>query len=138
MDSKTQNLGFTLIEMMMVVVIIGILASIAIPNYQSQMIKTRRNDARIGLVETAQKFERCFAQFGSYNHAGCTVTAPTLDHYTVSVITRTATAYSLSAVVVAGGPQAADTNCAKLTYDNTGLQSAKNSDDEDSAINCWR
>lgn len=130
--------GFTLLEMLITIIIIGILAAIAIPNYQAQVQKTRRSDARIGLVETAQKLERCFAQFGSYNHANCSVAVPVIDHYTISIVTRTTNAYLLSAKVTVGGAQSGDSRCATLTFDHTGHQGAKNADAQESAANCWQ
>ena len=130
--------GFTLLEMLITVVIIGVLAAIAIPNYQAQVEKTRRSDARIALVETSQRLERCFAQFGSYNHASCTVAAPVLEYYTISILSRTASTYSLSAAVNSDGAQKKDTHCATLTFDHTGQQAALDSDGEPSPADCWR
>lgn len=136
MNSKQK--GFTLLEMLITVLIIGILASIAIPNYQAQVQNTRRSDARIALIETAQKLERCFAQFGSYNHANCSVSAPTVDHYTIAILTRTASTYTLSAAASSSGAQHSDTHCATLTFDHTGQQAAINSEGNASAADCWR
>lgn len=128
--------GFTLLEMLIAVAIIGILAAIAIPNYQAQVENTRRSEARVALVETGHKLERCFAQFGSYNHANCTVLPPLVDHYTISIVTATANSYSL--VAEASGAQSGDTRCAKLEFDHSGQQSAKDSDGNPSVAACWK
>jgi type IV pilus assembly protein PilE len=62
---KTQQ-AFTLIELMIAVAIIGILASIAIPNYQNSIRKARRADAKGALVSLANAMERHFTETSSY------------------------------------------------------------------------
>lgn len=62
--------GFTLIEMMIVVAIIGILAAIAYPSYQQQIRQSRRADAQAALVSLAGAMERIFSQSNSYTIGG--------------------------------------------------------------------
>jgi len=58
--------GFTLIEVMIVVVIIAILAGIAYPSYKKYMISTRRTDAQTALLKVANQQERFFTECNWY------------------------------------------------------------------------
>lgn len=63
---ESRNHGFTLIELMIVVVIIGVLASIAYPSYQKHMTSTRRTDAQSALLQIANQQERFFTECNYY------------------------------------------------------------------------
>lgn len=66
--------GFTLIEVMIVVAIVGILAAIAYPSYQDHIRKTRRAEAAANLLNAAQLLERGFSRTGSYDTSAGDVT----------------------------------------------------------------
>jgi type IV pilus assembly protein PilE len=59
--------GFTLLELMIVVAVLGILASVAYPSYTSAVIRSQRADMRAAMNEIAQSLERYRAQVYSYN-----------------------------------------------------------------------
>ena len=61
------NAGFTFIELMFVIVIIGILAAIAYPLYTDHIDKTRRMDAKTGLLELRQWLESNYAITNDYS-----------------------------------------------------------------------
>lgn len=61
-----KNTGFTLIELMITVAIVGILASVALPSYQDSVKKSRRADAEGALVNFANAMERHFTETNTY------------------------------------------------------------------------
>ncbi|WP_394752085.1 type IV pilin protein [Crenothrix sp.] len=63
---KQKQQGFTLIELMIAVAIVGVLASIAVPNYQKSVMKSRRADAKGALVSLANAMEKHYTEMGSY------------------------------------------------------------------------
>src|SRR5690349_3565941 len=68
--------GFTLVELMIVVLIVGILAAIAVPSYRAYVLRVNRADAKIGLTSLAQQLERCYTRQNRYRNpapGGCNV-----------------------------------------------------------------
>ena len=63
---KTRAAGFTLIELMVVVAVVAILASIAYPSYRDAVLKGRRAQARTALLELMQQQERYMTQHNTY------------------------------------------------------------------------
>lgn len=81
---KTQR-GFTLIEVLIVVAIIGILSSVAIPAYRDYVIRARLSEATSALSETRVRMEQFYADNRTYVGAGgCGATMPTVDQFTLT------------------------------------------------------
>src|SRR5690554_1942881 len=120
MPVHTKQQGFSLIELMIVVVLIGVISAIAIPAYTNQVSKTRRVEAQSALLEFANAMERHRLRNGTYLGvaASNTLGTPTIFEDQVPFdrtprtynlrVTFTTTSYELFALPIADGPQAGD------------------------------
>ena len=119
-----QTKGFTLVEVLITVAIVAILAAIAYPAYQNQVIKTRRSAAKACLLELAQYMERYYTTNMSYENAVLPDTecqTELEDFYTFALDGNpTATSFTISAA--AQGAQANDNACSPLRITETGTK----------------
>ena len=132
--------GFSLIELMIAVVIVGILAAVAIPMYSDYVTRSRRADGQATLMQVAQELERCYTQFSKYNDNNCSVVnsgvvSETSDQgfYGISASGGNLTESTFTLTATPQNEQADDTDCTALTLTHLGEQSATG-DDPDS---CW-
>lgn len=138
--SQARTKGFTLIELMVVVIVIGILAAIAIPTYNEQVMRSRRAEATTTILAMAQELERCFTRFSAYNNAACTLQnggTRTSENgwYVVTAEVPNATTFALTAVPQ--GQQAVrDTRCANFTYNHIGRRGVTGTYSSDPG-RCW-
>lgn len=161
MQHKTVNtrpgpqVGFTLIEIMIVVVIISILAMIAYPSYTESVRKSRRADCQGALVGMGAAMERHFTANNSYEGAGtdavgavANVTGvPTIfpsecpldgntKYYDLTInAVPTPSTYTLHAAPK--GAQAND-KCGTLTLTNTGVRGLTGQDAGVTSADCWQ
>ena len=117
--------GFTLIELMVVLVVAAILSAAAFPSYQSQVAKGRRADGKQALVELAQRLERFYTERGTY--AGATLGGGGLypavasgGYYSLAITSQSADGFTLTATP--RGNQAGDA-CNALGYNHLGDRS---------------
>ena len=118
--NNNRTRGFTLVELLVVVAIVGILGAITYPSYLEIVKKSRRSDARSALLDQANNLELHFSNSNTY--VGYVTSASPEGFYTITV-TPTNTTYTLSATGVAGTTQEND-DCGTYTYDNTGAKGA--------------
>lgn len=135
--------GFTLIEMMIVIAIIGIIAAFAYPSYVEQVRKSKRSDAKIALQQIAQRQESHFIKNYAYaasltalGYAADTIPSPE-DNYQITVNAATATSYILQATPSTGSSQEKDSKCASFTLDHMGRRVAKDSGGVVVTDKCW-
>jgi type IV pilus assembly protein PilE len=116
--SHTRVRGFTLIEVMIVVVIISILATLAIPAYSDYVTRSKIQEATSQLLAMRVKMEQAFQDNRSYNPAGvaaplCPIANPSLKYFTITCPSATLSAYTIQAT---GGVAAGDQSMAGFTY----------------------
>jgi len=92
------QLGFTLIEIMVVVAIVAILAAVAFPSYQDYILRGQLAEAHANLSDMRVRIEQSFQDNRSYVGATVCVTVPTSKYFTYSCPTLTATTFTARAV----------------------------------------
>jgi len=145
--------GFTLIELVIAMVIASILAAIAIPSYNSYIMKSRRTEAKSTLLNLASLEERFYSTNNTYSTlptdlgypATATVPFPVgSGYYNISAIAVTAAVapvnaasagtpatYSITALAV--GSQARDSGCTSFTISSGGVQTSAGT-----STTCWQ
>jgi len=145
---KAKPAGFTLIELMIAVAIVGILATIATTSYQRQVIQSHRTDARTALLDLAGREEKLFSTTNQYSAipsvlgygTATTAASSTTTAFPVSSSSGTpyydvyiqtpdpnqvgANTYLVTAIPIPGTSQAGDTTCTSLSVNQLGQQTA--------------
>ena len=127
------NRGFTLIEIMIVIAIIGIVMTIAAPSFTEYLNKGRRAEVAGLLSEQAQILERFYTQKNVYT--GVAGLSPGNDYYTITS-TLTDQTFLLTAVRKAGTAMATD-KCGDFTITNTGVRGMVNATAGLTTKDCW-
>ena len=133
--------GFTLIEVLVVVVIVGVLMAVALPSYENSMQKGRRSDAKAALLDVANRQESFMLDNNTYTTDLTDLgfaTNPHIseeEHYSVTAAACASGAidrcYTITAVARSGSPQVKD-GCGSLILDSNGDKSVSGYDSD-----CW-
>ena len=133
--------GFSLLEMLIVVTIVGIVAAFALPNYTRQMEASRRMDAKDALLQLAAEQEKFYMTNSTYaadlSELGFPTELSVNGYYGLSVAADAET-FTLTATPASGSPQQKDNGCQEFTLNHQGLRTAKDGDGADAATECWR
>jgi len=149
--------GFSLIELVIAVAIVGILASVALPSYLEQVRKSKRTEAFDALLTCSSEQNRYYSAssppgyFDEATAKGSSLSACGWDgtnfstsgeHYQLAITNTGCTGgtslwcYQLTATAV--GSQANDTDCRTLVIDHRGVKSATDASNADSTSKCWK
>ncbi len=134
--------GFTLIELVIVITIIGLIAAIAYPSYLSQVMKSRRSDATSSLMNAVSNQEQYLLDHKQYTNdmtllgydANPYITPEGMYSIAVAITgCGVSPCYKFTATPVSGKPQAGDAKCASFIIDSTGAKTATGS----TPNKCW-
>ena len=144
--------GFTLIELMITVAIVGILAAIALPNYTQYVQRGHRAGAKNALLALAQRLEQNYTLAASYAvlQDGTTISDTTISNwgmnqvpvsgsarYIISFQTGSPTTIAFTIIATPTGAQASDT-CGVMSLDNRNLKSAAGQNNRHQLTrDCW-
>ena len=150
--SSLRQQGFTLIELMIVILLMSIILGISIPSYRAYTLRAGRSDASSMLQRIAAAQERFYLQNGTYagngvlavdppNGLGVTNSKSERGYYDLTIVPDAgdlAVGYVVTATVDAAGKQRGDADCNSLSIDQNGRRGANGGYVATVVEKCWR
>jgi type IV pilus assembly protein PilE len=119
--TSLQQAGFTLIEAMVVVVLLAVAASLALPSYSNYVIRTHRTEAIETLMATAACQERLYIRNNAYDADSCEGNSPN-GYYAITVTTANSDQNFVAAAAPQGGQ--VEDSCGTLSITDIGVKQA--------------
>jgi len=133
--------GFSLTELVIVVAVVAILTALAVPSYQSFMMKSRRTEAKDLLYTAAQRLQQYYTANNVYTTSAADLSVPTTSsngYYTLAIAAGSTgsinTSYAVTATPVSGTSQAGDSACGTYTLNSLGTKTVSGSQ---TTPPCW-
>ncbi|MDZ7841010.1 MAG: type IV pilin protein [Gammaproteobacteria bacterium] len=136
---KPDQGGFTLIELIIVVAVVAVLASIAVPMYRDFVVRSNRSDAIISLTELANLQEKHYSNEMAYTTSFSALSYSTTSpegFYELNIATSATVDYTLIAEPL-GQQFQDDETCRQFTLNSFGQRSAQDSGGNDTSQQCW-
>lgn len=141
--------GFTLLEVLTAVVVVGVLAAIAIPSWRTHLLRARRGDATATLIEIQKAQDGFFGREARFADASQLTAPPPAGlglaaaspggFYRIELSTSAdGLGYIATATAVAGAGQSDDARCVALSIDHFGQRRATDRDGNDRTADCWK
>lgn len=131
---RSRSAGVTLVELMVVVVILAILTSVAVPAYRNYVVRANRSDAKAATLAMASQLERCFTRYNAYDDANCSVDISNVrsneGHYLVSAVVD---AQTFTITATPQGTQAEDP-CGSFSLTSSDVKTVGGSEP---VAHCW-
>lgn len=154
MNARRQR-GLTLIELVVVILVVGVLAAVAVPTYRNYVMRSQRSDAKEALLALAAQQEKfylqcnwygetianapvCGANQGASQVQGATESENGWYQLAVDADDTDGLEFAITATAVAGENQFQDTECRTFRVTHLGVRSATDADGTDSTAECWR